>query len=79
LATLAIVSAAKHFNSLSCSRNIFTIVCKPPKSAIARRICVFLEISFRIFKAPILKKKILYYPQLSGNKFSNIEVVTSQK
>lgn len=37
LATFAIVSAARHFKSLSCSSNMRTIVCKPPKSAIERR------------------------------------------
>ncbi|RNA30254.1 hypothetical protein BpHYR1_038396 [Brachionus plicatilis] len=38
LATLAIVSAARHLKSLSCSVKIFTIVCNPPKSAIERLI-----------------------------------------
>ena len=53
LATLAMVSAAKHLRSLSGSRRIFTMVCRPPRSAMARRIWVFLEISFKIFSDPI--------------------------
>ena len=56
LATLAMVSAAKHFRSLSGSRRIFTMVCRPPRSAMARRIWVFLEISFKIFSDPIYNK-----------------------
>ena len=57
LATLAIVSAARHFRSLFWSRRILTIVCRPPRSAIARRIWVFREISFRIFREPIYDKE----------------------
>ena len=56
-ATLAMVSAAKHLSSLLGSWRIFTMVCRPPRSAMARRIWVFLEISFRIMSAPIWVSK----------------------
>lgn len=55
LATLAMVSAARHLRSLSGSRKILTMVCRPPRSAMARRIWVFLEISFKILSDPIWK------------------------
>ena len=54
LATCAIVSAARHLKSLSGSVRMETIVCRPPKSAMARRMNGFLDISFRIWSEPIL-------------------------
>jgi hypothetical protein len=51
--SLPIVSAARHFKSLSGSSSNLTIVCKPPRSAIFRRIDGLFEISLRIYNEPI--------------------------
>ena len=39
LATLAMVSAAKAFRSLTVESKILTMLCRPPMSTMARRIC----------------------------------------
>ncbi len=53
LATLAMVSAARHFSSLSGESRMDTMVCKPPRSAMVCRIWELQLISFKIFKEPI--------------------------
>lgn len=55
LATLAMVSAAKALRSMTGESRIFTMLCRPPMSTIARRICTLWLIFLRIFRDPILK------------------------
>jgi len=52
-AMLAMVSAERQRSSAFASLRILTIVLKPPRSVMARRINAFVVISFMIFNAPI--------------------------
>ena len=53
LAVSPMVSAARHFKSLSGSSSSLTIVCNPPRSAMFRRMYGLLDISLRIYNEPI--------------------------
>ena len=52
-----IVTAARHFKSLSGSSSSLTIVCNPPRSAIFRRMYGLVEISLRMCKEPIWSER----------------------
>ncbi len=60
LAMLTVVFMPLLEASLFGSCRIFTMVCRPPRSAMARRICVLREISFKIFKAPIWENEMKF-------------------
>lgn len=77
-ATLAIVSAARHFNSLLGDCKIFTVVWRPPRSAMAFLIWVFLDISFRIFNEPICIESRRIEIQAWGDAKREIHGINSQ-
>ena len=63
-AMLAMVSAERQRSSGLTSRRILTIVVRPPRSVIVRRISALVLISFKIFSAPIFTQTITQFEWL---------------